>query len=434
VQEDFNLRFRAFIEDKICLIVEPSSSFSSSLQSLLSNFGVPLSQIKVCRRFEDAKQVMLEQKPKLLVTEYDLSPGLGLSLVELQESQYPSDQRIAIIVTKDSSDTTVAEAAEGAVDAFILKPFSPEALREKLDKTFERKMNPTPYQKKIQEAQLKISAEQFSEALPLLQTAKTLDEKPSLACNFAGQCYQSLGDLDKALAEFREGRAHQPLHYKCLIGEFETLMKLKKYAESYELVHLIRANYPVPMHRLAQIFTAAIFAFRFEDLPDFYELYLQMDTRAPWLSELVSVALFTGGKSWLKKNDWAQAMSFFNMAITARAREIQFIEKIVNELLKINAVSEAEEIFQKISPSDIGSPIHSQIQFRLDQRKLPAEEVMERGRKLVMDGHGNPEIYKILVEMLVKANKLTLAETIIGRAAKDDPQLQPILYALFPKT
>jgi DNA-binding NarL/FixJ family response regulator len=433
MSDDLKNQVRNFIEGGLCLVVEPSSSFSACLQSFLSNHGVPLSQVKVCRKYDEAKQLLLSHKPKFLVTEYDLTPMHGLSLVELQETLYPDNQRVAIVVTKNSSDTVVAEAAEGAVDAFILKPFSTDVLQEKLSAVFQKKLQPSPYQKKISDAQQKFTASQFKEALLEFRAAKSIDPKPTLACYFSGKTLQKMGDIEGALKEYREGRTYQPLHYKCLIGEYEAMMVQQKYADAYNLVPIIRANYPISSQRLGQICTSAVFAYQFDDLPDLYDLFLKLEARPSTLCDMVALALFSGGRYWIKKNDMTNAMSFFNMAITVKGRDIQYLDKVISELLRINAIPQAETVLSKILPGDVGSPTHSQLLFRVNQRLLPPDQVMEAGRKLVLAGHGNPEIYKTLVEMLVTAGKMTLAETIISRAAKDDPKLQPILYALFPK-
>jgi tetratricopeptide (TPR) repeat protein len=422
-----------FIGNSTSVVVEPSPAFSACLQSFLSDFGIPLSRIKVCRTFGEGKQAMLELKPKLLVSEYDLPPQHGLSLFEVHETLYRADQRVSLIVTKNSSDTVVAEAAEGSVDAFIVKPFSSDFMREKLLSVFDRKLNPSPYQKKISDGQEKATTLELKQALLEFTAAKKLDPRPTLAHYFCGQVLLKMGDVDSALKEYREGRGIEPLHYKCLIGEYEAMLFQKKYADAYNLVPLIRANYPISSIRLVQLCTSIVYAHQFEELPDLYDLYTKLDYRQPLLSDMLSLAMFTGGRYWLRKSAMKEAVAFFNMALNTKNRDIRVLKKIVDEFLALDAVPQAEEMFARVLPSDVGTAAHAQLNFCIQQRLLPADQMLESGRKLVLAGHGTPEIFKSLVIMSVQADKITLAETIIQQATKQDPALQSSLYALLPE-
>lgn len=424
-------QIRSFIDTGHCLIVEPSQSFSSSLQASLSEMGIPASQISIARKFHDARRLVKELKPKLLVTEYDLPPeGLGLGLIELQEELVDERHRISIIVTKNSSDSAVAEAAEGSVDAFILKPFSTDSFRQKLIEIFQRKMNPSPYQKKLKEGQEKSLERAFEQALQAFGDAKGLDEKPTLACFYSGSVYQQLGQVEKAVAEFQLGLKYQPLHYKCLIGEFEAFIGAKDYPRAYGLVSIIRENYPVTSKRLEQILKAAVFTYNFADLESCYELYTRLETRSPELMKLMSLALFTGGKFYLQKKEITQAMVLFDLAMTVQGREIQFMEKVFDELMKNALLQEADLVLSKVPPSEVGGKVHAQMRFRLDQRILPSDKLLERGRKMINDGYGSPEIYELVVSMMAKADKRTLAESMISHAVRDFPEMRAKLYAL----
>lgn len=424
------LRLREFLEGSVCLIVEPSSSFTMTLQACLSEFGIPLAQILTAKRIEEAKRIVNEMRPKLIITEYDVPPGMGLELIEMQEGQRSPNDRIAIVATRNSSDSAVAEAAEGAVDAFILKPFSVDTFRKKLLETFERKMSPTAYDLKIEDGRQHIVKKELDQALEKFYEAKPMDPRPTLACFMAGQTLQMQGRFEEALSEFREGRRFQPLHYKCLIGEFESLMEQKQYAEAYQLVGTIRSNYPLTSHRLGQIFIAAVFTYHFDELAEYYELYLQLETRTPWLTELTSLALFTAGKYWVQKNEIQKAVQYFDMGLTVRGRELSFLEMIEEELLRVGAVSEADALLTKALPSDIGSPVHSRLRFRIDGLMLPPSSVIERGRKLVNEGLATPEIYRLLVTLIVQEKKATLAETIITKAVQEHPDMRNELYGL----
>ena len=128
------------------------------------------------------------------------------------------------MITKASSDSAVAEAAEEQLDAYIVKPFSAFDLEKRLMEVIKRKMQPSTYIQKIREGKDLVKNKQFVEARPVFSDAKKLSSKPTLACFYLGDCFLELKDFTNARKEFSEGRSHNELHYKCLTGEFDCLM------------------------------------------------------------------------------------------------------------------------------------------------------------------------------------------------------------------
>lgn len=421
---------KAFLAEGTCLLVEPSASFSASLQSLLAEIGVPLSQVMVARKYEDALKIVEEKRPRLLVTEYDLPNGSGLSLVEHLEQMMEESKRIAIIVTKNASDSAVAEAAEGAVDAFILKPFSTDIFRQKLHDCLMRKTQPSVYQQELNSGRFLFNEHKYPESLKAFQKAKKLDPKPSLACFGEGQNFEKMDQLDKALEAYREGRKFTPLHYKCLVGEFDVLVKQKRFEEAYKGVPELRDNYPIPPTRLGDLFTAAVFTYHFDDLPRYHEIYLNFELRSPFLIKMMSVGFMTAGRFYLHRHEVASSMKFFELGMSVRGREITYLEGVFDELMRAGAVKEAETVLHRVLPADVGTKLYNQMRFRMEQKRLPLELWVERGRKLVQGGEANAEVYRLVVQGLARMGRATLAESVIAQAVKEEPELRSSLYAI----
>lgn len=419
-----------FLKNQNCLIVEPSSTFSSSIQASLQTLGVKAEQILIARKFEDARRMIRDYKPKVLVTEYEMNGGLGLALIEEQEKHFQESDRLSIIVTKNSSDSAIAEAAEEQVDAYVLKPFSADSFRERMMEVFAQKVNPSEYVQRIREGKRHFDLKDFARAADEFLGAKPFDEKPTLACFYAGQSFLAMGDMSRALAEYQEGRRHQPLHYKCLTGEFEGLMSEKKYAEAYDLSIVIRQNFPVTSARLGQFFIAAVFTHHFDDLPGYYELFQKLEHRTPWLIELTSLAFLTAGKFSLSRKDLSRACEYFDTGILVSARAVKFVGMVVDELIQANAVDQAAQFLSKVSPDAVGGPEHTQLSFKIDRFALPLEQLVERGRKIVTAGLGTPELYEQIVAIMAEAGKTALAETVINRAVAEHPEMRDGLYKL----
>lgn len=392
--------------------------------------GLPRGSVLLAARYSDALKIISDRKPKMIVTEYEVEGKLGLALIEKQQEFYDDASRVSMIITKNSSDSVVAEAAEEQVDAFLLKPFSIDVFQKKLMDVVIKKMNPSPYILKINQGKSLLQKKDFKAAIEEFQQAKTLEEKPTLAAYYAGQAYLEMGDDAHALAEFQEGRKHQPLHYYCLTGEFEIHIRKKNFAEAYLLVSSIKTNYPLTPRRLGQIFMATVFTRNFDELGGLYELFTTLDIRSDELVKIASMALLTAGKHFLLEKNHTKAIELFDKGLLVSSRDMAYLDKVITELLKSGAHDPARHFLDKAPAHTLGSPEHSRIAFKVDAATLNPEQLVERGRKLIMDGLGTPEIYESVVKLMASAGKLTLAESVIGRALKTNPEMRGTLYKI----
>lgn len=419
-----------FMRDQVCLIIEPSQAFSASIQSCLNEMDLPLAQVITSRRFEDAKRIIHERRPKVVITEYEVEAKYGLSLLEVQGEYHDELSRVSIIITRNTSDSAVAEAAEEDIDAYILKPFSSGDFGQKFLEILQKKVSPSEYAKKIHLGKKLLLSKHYDEALNEFLESKKLDSRPTIACFYAGQIYLEQGHFAAALKEYRSGREYQPLHYKCLMAEFDALMARENYAEAYHLVQLIYSNYPVNAERLGQIFIAAVFTQHFDEIENYFQLFLKLEVRTAKLVQLTSLALYTAGRFFLAKVNTAKACDYFDMGVLSTSRDIGFLDKVIHELLLVNAVKEAEAFLAKILPADVGTAEYNRLSFKVGRHILPTDQVIEKGRKLVIAGQGNPEVFEYLVKTLALAGKELMAESIIARAVESHPQLRAPLYKI----
>ena len=417
-----------FLQGQLCLIVEPSQSFSFAIQTTLQQMGVPHSQLYITRRIQDAKRIIEERKPKMLITEYEIDGHFAIDLIELQSKQYDLQNRISFINTMNDSDSAVAEASEGEVDGYLLKPFSMSIFKDKIEKVLAQKINPSPYLVKINVGKKFFANNQFDKSLEEFLEAKPLHEKPTLACFLAGQSYQALGDVEKALAEYHEGLKHQPLHYRCLIGEFEALLGVKNYQQAYQLVEPLRKNYPITSKRLGHFFVAAVFTNHFDDLPVLYKLFNRLDQRTPELIRISSAAMMTAGRYFIKENNLDKAAEFFEIGLLISGRNFEFLERAVSEFMKVQAGFRAQKLMTNAHASDFAKSRYLLLEYKVGQLTFSNEELVEKGRKLIDDGYGNPDIYRSVVKAMAALGKEILAGTFIAKLNEKHPELSPELY------
>lgn len=431
--QDSKFTMESFFENQTCLVVDPSKAFQAAIQQCLKELNVPSMQIVMLSKYDEAARRIPELKPRILITEYDIEGQKGLGLVELQQRHFEDQSRISIVISRNSTDSVVAEAAEEQVDCFLLKPFSTEDFRKKLMAVIADKLNPSDYSLKIKEGRQAMSAKEYEKAKKAFQEAKALSEKPSLACFYLGDTFRNLTEPVLALNEFKEGRKYQPLHYKCLIGEFEILVENKDYNKAYELIPILIRNFPLTPRRLTQVFIAAVFSMKFEYLPAYYEQLVKLEQRSPELIRISSVALFTGGKWFLQQKDLTHACDLFEKAITVVGREISFVEQVINELIKADAKQEVQAFFGKVLPADVGGAAYNRLSFKVDLLTLPRGVMLEKARKLAFSGEADLESYKVIVKMFAEEGKVSLAESAITAALAVYSDARDVLYEILTK-
>lgn len=419
-----------YLNSQGALVVEPSNAFFSVIQNCLVSYGMDSKKIIMANTYKDAVAMLKDEKPRILITEYMIGKNFGLSLIDLHDEMYDSFSRIAIMVTKESSDNAVAEAAEEQLDAFVVKPFSGADFQKRFIEVVKRKMYPSKYLNRIREGKEKIKAKNFPDAIAIFQEAKAMNPTPTLACYYLGECYLSQNELTLARKEFSEGRKHNSLHYKCLTGEFDCLMQEKRYKEAYNLVELIRKHYPVTSVRLGKFFIAAVYTEHFEDMMVLYEMYTNLDFRPNELVGLVSIALITAGRFNIRTKDMGTAFKYFELAANVTGRKVETLEKVIEEYLKIEDIHTAERFFKLIRGDDIGSAKYIQLNFKIGVNMIAPEAALEMGRKIVIEGNSTPEVTKRVVRLALETGKSTLAESLIIKGAQAHPEIRKELYEM----
>lgn len=425
-----NQAMNQFFAGQVCLIVEPSKSFLASIQACVKSLNIESLEIVVVSKYEEAKKIIQEKKPKLLITEYDVEGYNGLSLVEMQQAIYSDDARICVVVSKNSNDSVVAEAAEEQVDSFLLKPFSPDDFQKKLKRVIDVKVSPSAYTLKIREGRELILAKEFEQAIVVLKEAKTLNDKPSLACFYLGDSFRNVNEKQKALKEFEEGRSYQPFHYKCLIGQFEILVENKDYPAAFALIPILMQNFPLTPRRLTQFFIASVFSHHFDFLPACYLHLLKLDKRSAELTQVATAAFFTGGKWFLQNDEVSKAIDLFEKGMVVMAKDIVYLGKVAHELIKTKHPQEAVRFLEHAQPADVGTPDYNRLAFMVERYTMSPVEYLEKSRKFGLSGDADLESYRLLVKLFAENNNSTFAEAMISKAVASYPEARNELYQI----
>ena len=141
-------------EEKRVLIIDAHASMRSSMRGILSAFGVV--HVEMANTANDAIR-RLQTKPfDIIICDYFLGDGSdGQQLLEqLRHENLISLSTVFIMVTAESVYERVVSAVELAPDDYLIKPFSPEVLRSRLERVMLKKLAFAPIHRLIAENKL----------------------------------------------------------------------------------------------------------------------------------------------------------------------------------------------------------------------------------------------------------------------------------------
>jgi two-component system chemotaxis response regulator CheY len=111
------------------LIVEDSATMRSLLASTLEDLGVPVKITEASSGFE-ALRCLPREEYDLVVTDINMPDINGLELVSFVKNNDKYSKIPLVIVSTEGSERDRDKGLGLGADAYLVKPFDPEALRQ----------------------------------------------------------------------------------------------------------------------------------------------------------------------------------------------------------------------------------------------------------------------------------------------------------------
>ena len=116
------------------LVVDDEAVIREGVKRILENSGF---EVETCASGRLALEMIQEKDFELVITDLKM-PGMGgmevLKTIKILQPEVP----VIVITGYSTVDTAVEAMKNGAVD-YVAKPFTPDALMEKVDKALEQK-------------------------------------------------------------------------------------------------------------------------------------------------------------------------------------------------------------------------------------------------------------------------------------------------------
>jgi two-component system chemotaxis response regulator CheY len=121
-------------QDMKILVVDDFSTMRRIVKGVLSQLGY--NNIAEAENGQKALDILKAGGIKLVVSDWNMPVMDGLTLLTNVRSDPDLKSTPFLMVTAEAEQDKVVEAVKAGVNNYIVKPFTPESLREKIDKIF----------------------------------------------------------------------------------------------------------------------------------------------------------------------------------------------------------------------------------------------------------------------------------------------------------
>ena len=424
--------FQKYLSTRKIVIADEGSSSRAGITQIFMQLGVKMSQITLASSFSEAAQAIVEKQPDIVIAEYNFGKSSGLELLQSQREANPDVKKtLFVLLTSNGSQTAVARAAEEDIDAFILKPFTPEVLRATLIRTAVFKLNPPEYIKVIEQGKALLTEGNLEEAEKVFGKAVDLDPKPSLALFYLGQVHSLRKMTEISKGEYEKGLQFNRIHYKCMVGLYELLMSLKLHGPAYEVVQKISRYFPANPKRLTEVLRLAIINKKYDDVERYYQVFCDIDTRNDILVNYICAALVVCAKYYFQTGNRSRALELCQKAAATSAGKEKIIREIVLTLLDAKIAGEAEKFLGRYPLDQRQNPEFRLLDLEVRNGLMAAPAIIDLGRKLVAENVVSPRLFEILVTRALEMKAQALAENLMHDGVSRFPELKERLSRLF---
>lgn len=119
------------------LIVDDSPAMRSFIRRILQLSGLPVDSCATANNGCEALAVMAQQKFDLVLTDINMPEMDGAQLLENMRHREDLNSLPVLVISTDSTHSRVASMLSLGAKGYIKKPFSPEVLREEIERVLE---------------------------------------------------------------------------------------------------------------------------------------------------------------------------------------------------------------------------------------------------------------------------------------------------------
>lgn len=411
--------FAKYLEESKIFVVDAQAVSRTRLIRLLKELGAKTENISSIADYNEALEKMETERPRIILSDFKIQNGSGFDLLHNYRKINPDNKdHLFILVTSDSSQSLVAQAAEEDVDSFILKPYTVDVLKSTLISTAINKLYPSPYIQKIEEGKELLFNGKPQESIPIFKEAKKMNKKPTLACFYIGQAEFMKESMNGAEDSYREGLDHNKIHYKCLVSLFDLFYELQKYDEAYDVVKTIAQFFPANPERLATVLRLAIQTNNFSDIEDYYEIFVTLDERTSDILTYICAALAVCGRFYFQKNEEQKAIRIFTKLGRTTAGNPKFLRIGIENFIEFGHLDIANDFLTRFDRKSQTTDDFAVAKYLATQHELSPNESINIATGFISKDIHIFGVYLVLIRRALEAQRRDQAEKYLEDATK----------------
>ncbi|MGK0367322.1 MAG: CheY-like chemotaxis protein, partial [Thermoproteota archaeon] len=392
------MKIEDYLKKQTFLIIENSTSMRSATYKILADLGVSSLNIKDYKGFTEALEIHKEEKvPTVIIAQYSCSDMTIFDFLKEIKLLVPEiTAATKILTTNNALETTVVQAAEEEIDAYVIKPYTTEYLREKIIGAVKNFLKPTPYFQKLAEAKESMAQELWELAIISLTESLDLSTRPSLSYYYLGQIAFKSKRFEESKGHYINGLRANKINYRCLSGLLELCVKTGKNQEAYSTLLRLNKFFPLSPDKLYTGIRLAIKLDKINDIILFYQKFCELQEKTNELRKIMSTGLFFYAKTLYKIGDKHEAHDFFQKSISISRKDIGIISKIVQYYALIGEHEIASELLLNTHDTDKNTQAFHISQFLANIINFEDEDIILKAKKLISCNFNNIQVYKYL--------------------------------------
>lgn len=323
-----------------CLIVDDEPSMRKTINSMLTRLG--FTNIILAENGKKAWDIIQTSKIDIVVADVNMPEMTGIELFKTIRENKRYDGVGFVFVTAEARKDTVARAAEGGANEYLIKPFIMAALEEKLCKVLARKFNPSNLEMHLQNFKAFFESRDLRSAEDEILKAADLAPESATVLYNRGQLEAAKGDTSKAIDYFKEAINKKPMFVKAYnaIGEIhESLGDIGSAIKYYEMAHDIS---PANAERLIAL-SKLYYKTGEENKAETILKEAHSDVR-----DDVSTSGHLLGEMYLSKNENEKALEVLIKTHSKNPSDISIMLSLADAYRKVGRPEEAIELYKTV--------------------------------------------------------------------------------------
>lgn len=413
-------------------VVDSSGVSRARLSNILIELGALSTNVTTFGSFETAEHYYKEKRPQIVFSDYKIGNRSGFDLFQTLNQMKITDPKesLFVLITANSSQSVVAQAAEEDIDAFILKPYTIDMVKNIFIKTALDKLFPSKYMQLIAKGKDLLCAGEYPESMEIFEEAKKLADNPTLACFYYGQAEYMIGALEDAEKSYKNGLSFNKIHYKCLVGLFDLMMEQKQFEEAYDVVRMIAEYFPANPERLGQIIHLAITTKNFSDIEEYYNFFINFNYRTETLINYICASLLICGKYYLQNNYTDRAFALFEkVSITSKGHP-KFLRILIEYLTEFKQHDYYTQYLRRFDNESFETPDFKIAHFLTQHIGMKPIKIVNQCNDFIRNGMLSSSLYYLLIENNKKLGRIEEAEIIYKNAIERWPEKTSTFYKI----